>query len=76
MCLKHKLILLCGGSKHLPDGMQWFLRNLMEKATLEYDVTDLEAIRMECWKALKLDKPKQEQVHINFSTLHCTLNIM
>jgi hypothetical protein len=76
MCLQNKLLTLCGGSKHLPHGIDTFFTNLMEKGTLEYDLTDLEAIRTECWKALKLDKPKQDQVHVQLSALHCMLNIM
>jgi hypothetical protein len=34
----------------------------MEVATLQYDLADLEKIRKECWNALKLDKPRTEQV--------------
>jgi hypothetical protein len=34
----------------------------MEVATLQYDLSDLDKIKNECWKALKLDKPKTEQV--------------
>jgi hypothetical protein len=64
MCLRHKLVLLSGGGVdgRLPEGLEEFLNNLMEVATLQYDLQDLEKIRKECWNALKLDKPKPEQV--------------
>jgi hypothetical protein len=64
MCLRHKLILLSGGGVDggLPKGLDDFLNTLMELATLQYDISDLEKMRVECWNALKLSKPKPEQV--------------
>jgi hypothetical protein len=68
MCLKHKLVLLSGGGKDgaLPENLEAFFRVLTEKATLDYDTTELENIRVEIWNALKLNKPKQEQVGVSF----------
>jgi hypothetical protein len=59
-CLKHKLTVLCGGGV-VPE-VESFLAVLCEKGTFDYEVGDLENIRVEIWSALRLSQPKQAQV--------------
>jgi hypothetical protein len=68
LALKHKLTLLSGGGVDgmLPDQLEFFFQVLTEKATIEYEVNDLDSIRLEACKALRLSAPKNEQVFNSF----------
>jgi hypothetical protein len=64
MAFRHRLLLVSGGGVRgrLPEELEVYLTGLMEKGTLEYDISDLERMRCECYAALKLSKPQNEQV--------------
>jgi hypothetical protein len=69
MSFKHKLVTVSGGGvdDSLPQGLEHFFKGMMENATLEYDISDLDRMRQECCNALKLGKPKHEQVQGHWS---------
>jgi hypothetical protein len=66
---------MCGGgaNRFLPDDLELFFNGLFEKATLEYEISELDKIRLECVDALKLNMSKLEQVPFFISCAYiCT----